>query len=84
MCECVNVRMQEVALIGLLSYLSYLMAEVMGLSGILSLFCCGIVVSHFALTNMWVTHTGCVTLMYGLCICCLYAGTCGHAGTIAT
>jgi NhaP-type Na+/H+ or K+/H+ antiporter len=44
--------LQEVALVGLLSYLSYLLAEVGGLSGILSLFCCGIVVSHFALPNM--------------------------------
>lgn len=43
---------QEVALVGLLSYLSYLLAEVVGLSGILSLFCCGIVVSHFVLPNM--------------------------------
>jgi len=42
---------QEVALVGMLSYLSYLLAEVGGLSGILSLFCCGIVVSHFALPN---------------------------------
>ncbi len=43
---------QEVALIGLLSYLSYLAAEVLGLSGILSLFCCGLTVSQFALDNM--------------------------------
>ncbi|GIL61578.1 hypothetical protein Vafri_16056, partial [Volvox africanus] len=41
----------EVALVGLLSYLAYLAAEVLGLSAILSLFCCGATVSHFALRN---------------------------------
>lgn len=45
-------RSQEVALIGLLSYLSYLAAEVLGLSGILALFCCGAAVSHFALRDL--------------------------------
>ena len=45
-------RMQELMIIGLMSYLSYLASEVMGLSGILSLFSCGISVSHFALDNM--------------------------------
>ena len=37
------------ALIGLLAYGSYLAAEVMGLSGILTLFVCGLAVSHLAL-----------------------------------
>ncbi|KAJ9527600.1 hypothetical protein QJQ45_025868 [Haematococcus lacustris] len=44
----------EVAMIGLLSYLSYLVAEVAQLSGILSLFCCAIIISHLALPNLWV------------------------------
>lgn len=43
---------QEVAIIGLLAYLSYLLAEVLGLSGILSLFCCGIAVSQYALFSV--------------------------------
>ncbi|GFH30031.1 Na_H_Exchanger domain-containing protein [Haematococcus lacustris] len=42
----------EVAMIGLLSYLSYLVAEVAQLSGILSLFCCAIIISHLALPNL--------------------------------
>lgn len=37
---------------GMLSYLSYLLADISGLSGILSLFCCGICVSHWALPRM--------------------------------
>ncbi|KXZ42779.1 hypothetical protein GPECTOR_119g410 [Gonium pectorale] len=41
----------EMALVGLLSYLAYLAAEVLGLSGILSLFCCGAAVSRFALRS---------------------------------
>jgi NhaP-type Na+/H+ or K+/H+ antiporter len=43
---------QEVALIGMLAYLSYLCGEVYGLSGIVTLFCCGVVVSHYALHNV--------------------------------
>lgn len=46
---------QEVALVGLLSYLCYLCTEAMGLSGILALFVCGIVVSHFALRHISAT-----------------------------
>jgi NhaP-type Na+/H+ or K+/H+ antiporter len=44
--------MQEMAVIALLSYLSYLLADVSGLSAILSLFVCGVVVSHYALHNV--------------------------------
>jgi NhaP-type Na+/H+ or K+/H+ antiporter len=44
--------MQEMAVIALLSYLSYLLADVLGLSAILSLFVCGVVVSHYALHNV--------------------------------
>ena len=43
---------QELALVGTLSYFSYLAAEVSGLSGILALFCCGVAVSHWALPAM--------------------------------
>jgi NhaP-type Na+/H+ or K+/H+ antiporter len=38
---------QEVALIGMLAYLSYLCGELLGISGIVSLFCCGVVTSHY-------------------------------------
>jgi NhaP-type Na+/H+ or K+/H+ antiporter len=41
-----------VALVGLLSYLSYLLADVAGWSGILALFTCGLAVSHYALHNL--------------------------------
>ncbi len=40
-------RLQEVALIGMLAYLSYLCGELLGISGIVSLFCCGVVTSHY-------------------------------------
>lgn len=40
---------QEVALIGLLAYGAYIAAEVLRLSGILTLFVCGLAVSHLAL-----------------------------------
>lgn len=43
---------QELAVVALLSYLSYLLADVSGLSAILSLFVCGVVVSHYALHNV--------------------------------
>ncbi|KAG1663546.1 hypothetical protein FOA52_003174 [Chlamydomonas sp. UWO 241] len=43
---------QEMALVGMISYLSYLLADVAGLSGILSLFCCAICASHWALPRM--------------------------------
>jgi NhaP-type Na+/H+ or K+/H+ antiporter len=43
---------QEVALVGALAFLSYLVAEVLGLSGILALFFCGMFVSHYALQHV--------------------------------
>ena len=45
-------RMQEVALIGMLGYLSYLAGELAGLSGIVTLFCCAVAISHYALHNI--------------------------------
>ena len=37
---------------GALAFLSYLLAEVLGLSGILALFFCGMAVSHYALQHV--------------------------------
>ncbi|KVD98098.1 Cation/H+ exchanger, partial [Cynara cardunculus var. scolymus] len=36
----------------LMAYLSYILAEVFGLSGILTVFFCGIVMSHYAWHNV--------------------------------
>ncbi|PWA79669.1 vacuolar Na+/H+ antiporter protein [Artemisia annua] len=49
----------EVALMILMAYLSYITAEVFELSGILTVFFCGIVMSHYAWHN--VTHSSQVT-----------------------
>ncbi|PRW60759.1 Na+ H+ antiporter [Chlorella sorokiniana] len=43
---------QEVALIGMTAYLSYLAGDVFGLSGILALFVCAVAISHYALNNI--------------------------------
>ncbi|GAB4816283.1 hypothetical protein N2152v2_003329 [Parachlorella kessleri] len=43
---------QEVALIGLTAYLSYLMGDVFELSGILALFVSAVAISHYALHNI--------------------------------
>lgn len=45
-------RLQEVALIGMLAYLSYLCGDWLGLSGIVALFCCAVTISHYALHNV--------------------------------
>nr|ABC46405.1 Na+/H+ antiporter Nhx1 [Karelinia caspia] len=50
---------REVALMILMAYLSYITAEVFELSGILTVFFCGIVMSHYAWHN--VTHKSQVT-----------------------
>lgn len=42
----------EVALIGITSYLSYLLAELAGMSGILAVFFAGITISHYAYYNI--------------------------------
>ena len=44
--------LQEVALIGMLGYLSYLCGDWLGLSGIVALFCCAVTISHYALHNV--------------------------------
>ena len=46
------ILMQEVAIIGMLAYLSYLCGELLGLSGIVALFCCAVAISHYALHNV--------------------------------
>ncbi|KAK6940916.1 Cation/H+ exchanger [Dillenia turbinata] len=43
---------REVALMGLLAYLSYMIAELFYLSGILTVFFCGIVMSHYTWHNI--------------------------------
>uniref|UniRef100_K3XWG8 Cation/H+ exchanger transmembrane domain-containing protein n=1 Tax=Setaria italica TaxID=4555 RepID=K3XWG8_SETIT len=43
---------REVALMALMAYLSYMMAELLELSGILTVFFCGIVMSHYAWHNV--------------------------------
>ncbi|GJN28918.1 hypothetical protein PR202_gb17092 [Eleusine coracana subsp. coracana] len=43
---------REVALMALMAYLSYMLAELLKLSGILTVFFCGIVMSHYAWHNV--------------------------------
>ena len=43
---------QEVALIGMMAYLAYLMGDLLGLSGILALFVSAVAISHYALHNI--------------------------------
>uniref|UniRef100_A0A0E0LB09 Cation/H+ exchanger transmembrane domain-containing protein n=1 Tax=Oryza punctata TaxID=4537 RepID=A0A0E0LB09_ORYPU len=43
---------REVALMALMAYLSYMLAEFLDLSGILTVFFCGIVMSHYAWHNV--------------------------------
>lgn len=38
---------REVALVGLLGFLAYLLAEQLGLSGVFAIFFCGITMSHY-------------------------------------
>ncbi|KAJ4841181.1 Sodium/hydrogen exchanger 4 [Turnera subulata] len=43
---------REIALMGLMAYLSYMLAELCDLSGILTVFFCGILMSHYAWHNV--------------------------------
>ncbi|KAJ4765003.1 Sodium/hydrogen exchanger [Rhynchospora pubera] len=43
---------REIALMSLMAYLSYMLAELLQLSGILTVFFCGIVMSHYAWHNV--------------------------------
>lgn len=51
-CVFRNSTDREVSLMILMAYLSYVLAEVFGLSGILTVFFCGIVMSHYAWHNV--------------------------------
>ena len=44
--------MQAVGVIGMVAYLSYLIGDYTGLSGIVCLFCCSVTMSHYALHNI--------------------------------
>ena len=44
--------LQAVGIIGMVAYFSYLVADYVGLSGIVSLFCCAVTRSHYALHNI--------------------------------
>jgi NhaP-type Na+/H+ or K+/H+ antiporter len=48
----VHVHMQAVGVIGLSAYLSYLVGDYMGLSGIVALFCCAVAISHYTMKNI--------------------------------
>ncbi len=39
-------------IVGMVAYLSYLVGDYTGLSGIVSLFCCSVTMSHYALHNI--------------------------------
>ncbi|XP_052171252.1 sodium/hydrogen exchanger 1-like [Diospyros lotus] len=54
---------REVAIMMLLAYLSYVLAELLSLSGILTVFFCGIVMSHYTWHN--VTESSRVTTKHG-------------------
>ncbi|KAL7226741.1 hypothetical protein ACSBR1_021753 [Camellia fascicularis] len=54
---------REVALMSLMAYLSYVMAELFDLSGILTVFICGIVMSHYTWHN--VTESSRLTTKHG-------------------
>ncbi|KAK9909738.1 hypothetical protein WJX75_006766 [Coccomyxa subellipsoidea] len=43
---------QAVGIVGMVAYLSYLVGDYTGLSGIVSLFCCSVTMSHYALHNI--------------------------------
>ena len=45
-------HVQAVGIIGMVAYFSYLMGDYLGLSGIVSLFCCAVTMSHYALHNI--------------------------------
>lgn len=47
-----STALQEVSLVGAIAFLTYLLAELCNLSGILALFFCGMAVSHYALQHI--------------------------------
>lgn len=55
MCKNTNIRQYpkyEITLLFLFAYGSYALAEVLGLSGIMSLFFCGIAMAHYNTVNL--------------------------------
>ncbi|CAK7324562.1 unnamed protein product [Dovyalis caffra] len=73
---------REIAIMVLMAYLSYMLAELLELSGILTVFICGILMSHYAWHN--VTESSRITTRHA-CICndVLYSrnihiSLCGH------
>ena len=44
--------LQAVGMIGMTAYLSYLAGDYLGFSGIVSLFCSAVVISHYAMPNI--------------------------------
>ena len=53
--ECLNsvcCMRQAVSMVGMIAYLSYLVAEHFGCSGIVAIFTCAVVMSHYALYNV--------------------------------
>eukprot|EP00884_Botryococcus_braunii_P001728 jgi/Botrbrau1/11556/Bobra.60_1s0010.1 len=47
-----QLRPQAVGVIGLSAYMSYLIGDYMGLSGIVALFCCAVAISHYTMKNI--------------------------------
>lgn len=43
-------------MVGLTAYLSYLAGDYLGFSGIVSLFCCAVVISHYAMPSISRPH----------------------------
>ena len=43
---------REIFLLMLFAYVSYIASEIMGFSGIMTLFCCGLAMSHYAYNNL--------------------------------
>ncbi|KAK4778681.1 hypothetical protein SAY86_006209 [Trapa natans] len=64
---------REIALMVLMAYLSYMMAELLELSGILTVFFCGIIMSHYAWHN--VTESSRVTTKHVFAMMSLVAET---------
>ena len=48
--------LQAVGMVGATAYLSYLVSDHLGLSGIVSLFCCSVTMSHYALHSLTKTQ----------------------------
>eukprot|EP01023_Acetabularia_acetabulum_P063234 TRINITY_DN7920_c0_g1_i1.p1 TRINITY_DN7920_c0_g1~~TRINITY_DN7920_c0_g1_i1.p1 ORF type:complete len:629 (-),score=86.62 TRINITY_DN7920_c0_g1_i1:1644-3530(-) len=55
---------QEISLVALMAYFSYLSGEVLGLSGILTIFFCAIIISQYALKNMSLLGRGCAIQVF--------------------